>query len=295
MATSFLYECKLCSFSIKHFNLFENHLLTLHNLNPEQAYTDFVLHGIEKFCECGCKQKTLLKWKSGYSKFVKGHNARVKSAFSNKCIIEKSIAKRKEGYESGRIVAWNKGLTKESDLRINDISKKISNTIKSAYGSGEMIAWQTGLSKETDDRIMRASQTKIEKYESGQTKSWNAGLTKETNNKLLETSRKISEKYKEREAGKRLNIDIVKERVNNAGFDVVLNDDNSDGYTFRKEKCLIVECRICKSQLHKSLYSLEGSPRCDTCHPKESSGQIDIFKFIESIGVKSTISNRKRK
>jgi hypothetical protein len=41
-------------------------------------------------------------------------------------------------------------LTKESDLRINDISKKISNTIKSAYDSGEMIAWQTGLSKETD-------------------------------------------------------------------------------------------------------------------------------------------------
>ena len=51
-------------------------------------------------------------------------------------------------------VAWNKGLTKESDERVAQYGKTYSNRIK----SGEITCWVTGLSKETDERLQKLSQ-----------------------------------------------------------------------------------------------------------------------------------------
>jgi hypothetical protein len=293
MGDCYLYECKLCVYSTKRVLNFEAHLLESHNLTLEQAYIDFILGGEQKFCECGCGQKTLWSWKAGYSKYVRGHNARDYSVFSDREKIEQAVEKRKEGYRTGRLKVWNSGLSIASDERIKNSTKKASQTLRKRYDSGEIIPWQTGLTKSTDARIEKMSQTKLKKSESGELIPWNRGLTKITSEKLEKISRSISSSYKKRSAGKRLSIETVKTRVEAAGFELVLEGE-IDGYKTRKSKTLKVKCKKCDFINSKSLYSLEGSPRCDVCNPKDSSQQIEMYEFISSLGVKAIMSDRKK-
>ena len=48
---------------------------------------------------------------------------------------------------------WNKGLTKETDLRMAELGKNISITRQKKCDSGEIKSWAKGLSAETDERI----------------------------------------------------------------------------------------------------------------------------------------------
>jgi len=75
--------------------------------------------------------------------------------------------------KKGLQVAWNKGLTKETDLRVKAISIGVL-----ATGQRGRIPWNKGLTKETDERV------RINVESAGRTKkgkpSWNKGLTSES-------------------------------------------------------------------------------------------------------------------
>ena len=52
-------------------------------------------------------------------------------------------------FKNGTYVAWNKGLTKDTDERV----AKYASTIKDNFDSGKTKVWCDGLTKETDIRI----------------------------------------------------------------------------------------------------------------------------------------------
>lgn len=75
---------------------------------------------------------------------------------------------------------WNKGLTKETDIRLQKVSESVKRTEND-------IDWKSTIGKVKSDRISRAKQGII---------PWNKGLTKETSTRLAEIGQAISEAYK---------------------------------------------------------------------------------------------------
>lgn len=63
------------------------------------------------------------------------------------------IIYRRDNFNNFGRIAWNKGLTKETDERL----KKQSETAKQKYKDGENKVWCDGLTKESDERIKKAS------------------------------------------------------------------------------------------------------------------------------------------
>lgn len=263
--------CPICNnFSSKLEKKLSVHFEDYHNLHIQDVYDS--LQNENTDCHCGCGTKsTWYGWKKGYSKFIRGHNAKIDSSFSNKNVIEKcKQTKNKITNENKNI--WNRGLTKQNSAKINEISEKISKTLLENYSSGKNIPWQIGKTKETDKRIEKISKSKIGK------KPWNTGLTKQICASLQESSKKIADSYKQRQSGKRLSTSDINERFDSKKF--VLLDDCD--YKTRKHSKLLAKCLSCGEVQLRTLYSIE-SGKCFLCAPKESKGQIEVFDFIKSI------------
>jgi len=59
-------------------------------------------------CKCGCGQE--VNFQSGkFGEYIRGHIARVNGGFYSEKGLQKSVATRKERFNSGEIVQWNKG------------------------------------------------------------------------------------------------------------------------------------------------------------------------------------------
>jgi len=252
----------------------------VHFISEEAAYIKFVLNNKSKLCICGCKNTPKWKgWKEGYSDTIRGHNARIFSAFSDREVIKKSIKKRKDGYKTGRLKIWNEGLTKETDKRILESSSKAGKTLREKYESGELVSWQTGLTKENSDSLKKMSETKTEKYNNGELKVWNEGLTKNTDKRLEDIGKNISIAMNKRSMSSRLSIPEVKKRIERAGFSLVSNPED---YRKRRITKLVVSCNLCENTQLKTVAQLDDTPICFICNPKESMPQLEIVDFIKS-------------
>tara|TARA_Y100000034_G_C6903063_1_gene418221 strand:+ start:1911 stop:3548 length:1638 start_codon:yes stop_codon:yes gene_type:complete len=280
--------CPFCDFSSKHEKRVDQHLQSVHGTSLEAEFVRIKLGNVPHECKCGCGESTKFNgWKKGYTKFKKGHNARVDSAFSHPAVIEKCIRTRAEGFARGEFTTWNAGLTKETSSKVASMSRKIGSSLKRYYDNPDNESWQSGLTKDTDERLRKMSETKKRMYRLGQIASWNTGLTKETDSRLKSAAIKISKKYQERQAGNRLSPEVIKERAEKANFTIL-----KDTYQDRRLSKLLVRCNVCNIEQHKTLYSLEGVFACLHCKPLESKGQIEIFEFITSLGVTAVMSDR---
>jgi hypothetical protein len=288
-------KCHICQFECKQELRFTNHLTFIHNISDHLSLY-LKINNFDKHPTCQCKTNctSLLPWvgwKKGFtSKYSRGHNARIDSVYLNKDMQQKLALKRKESFASGKIIIWNKGLTKKSSNIILESSNKISATLSSRYESGDLINWHNLDKEKSKIASNKISKTKQKQILDGTFKVWNTGLTKETNLSLRNVSEKISNSYKNREMGNRLSIDDVSLRINKFShiFDLITDDCN---YTTRRIDRLAFKCKFGHIQL-KSLAMLEDSPICFLCHPNESKGQIEIFDFIKSLGVNVELSNR---
>ena len=102
------------------------HCQKRHNLPSIDLYKKLFLNGKEPTCECGCGQVPRFhSLQVGYMKFIRGHASRIHNNWGhNEEAREKSLKKRRdEGLWSKD--PWNRGKTKEDDIRVADIGKKI--------------------------------------------------------------------------------------------------------------------------------------------------------------------------
>jgi len=284
---AFVFSCPQCSFISRQEPRFLDHLRELHALSDLEAYVSNFCEGISPSCKCGCGNAAPWKgWKFGFSDFIRGHNARVSSSFSDPEVIEKMKESRRESREAGDWKVWNSGLSKESSKVLQEAAEKKSRTLKEKYSSGEIVPWQLGLNKENSESIKRASDTKIRKFSSGELKQWNSGLNKSTCESIRKAAEKISKQYSLREAGRRLSPEEVNRRISPLGFSVI-----DDGYTSRKSWGLNVVHLACGTKQLRSLYSLE-TGLCVSCHNMTSTGQREIEEFVRSLGVDVVCSSR---
>lgn len=285
---AFEFCCVRCNFTCKQEPRFNLHLLNFHYIDPAEELVIIKYGGIHPVCACGCNEKIVLKgWKQdNLPKFIRGHNTRIETTFSNPDMIEKMKETRNASRQSGKWKVWNSGLTKETCESLDAAAKKKSNTMRTKYSSGEITSWQQGKTKETSISLRKMSETKIHRFSTGESIAWNEGLTKTTSKSLMLMSEKISESYKKREAGKRLSVNEVRSRLEKFNFDII--DDN---YTDRKTWGLTVVHKTCGTIQLRSLYSLE-TGMCVSCDKMSSTGQRDLENFVRSLGVEIVSSTR---
>ena len=115
-------NCKLCNFSHENLKRFSDHLRSEHHLTSEQ-YTVKVFHdGIKPICqECGSDTRYV---SFSFKKYCKEHS---------------KLAMTEGGKIGGKAEAWNRGLTKETDIRIADLSLKMSGKGNPFYGKSHSL------------------------------------------------------------------------------------------------------------------------------------------------------------
>lgn len=124
------YKCNKCDAEFNNFNSLSRHSIRTHKFKQGEAYVDFYLNGVWPLCACGCGEKT--KWSYSDKRFREfsaiGHLNRVRNNWGhNQKAIDSSSQTRREQYASGERSSWTTGLTKETDDRLKEYGRKISN------------------------------------------------------------------------------------------------------------------------------------------------------------------------
>ena len=96
-------------------------------------------------------------------------------------------------------IAWNKGLTKETDERVRKNITSMTLTKRRQGETKEVVPWNVGLTKETDERIAKmaalTSMTRSRLFTSGELVQWNKGLTKEENLDVAKNAAGVRKAY----------------------------------------------------------------------------------------------------
>lgn len=289
-------KCPLCDeFTSKQEPRFYKHLLEVHNITDvEGLYARlFCVGGVKQACACGCGSTVKWAgWKLGYtSKFIRGHNASLDSVWLNKERRAEFVEKRMEGYRSGRLKVWNVGLTSGTDERIRRQTEKMTKTSRERRASGEIINWWIKDPEKAKVAKEKAKQTKRRHYESGELVPWNKGLTKTNDSRVAEIGLHISEALRNTPGlvSKRFTPEQFIERFSTQTQFELLDDPKDYRNKYQK---IAVKCKDCGKTSHKSLMMLMATPVCFHCHPKESKGQLELFKFVSSLAPDARLSDR---
>lgn len=281
-----LYKCPLCDI-IKNRRGLACHAAKKHKLTRSQLCLSIFHNGIIPLCECGCGHECNESvWADdilGYSRYLRGHNG-----FSDEALAKAVINSVKYRKENG---SWITGKTKETDERVAKSAVKISATLHEGHESGRLVSYQTGQTKETSESVRKASETHKQSYASGKIKVWTDGNTKETDPRILATALKISQTMKSKRdaSGVRLSREEVLLRIelHKDKFEFV---GSSEDYRSRRAHRLKFKCLKCNSIQLKSLAMLHDSPTCFTCSPiKTSRAENEIYEFIKSLGFTDVI------
>lgn len=292
-------SCPYCEFVGKNITSIGTHVAMKHNVSGEQLY--LLKNGLSEppLCECGCGEHTrYISLLTGYNKLVKGHvsqrlkeergkkiaqafkeNPQSRSFTSTQEYRDKISNRKKELFASGElhnwsdkrfnpdVVMWNTGLTKDSDERIRELSKKTSTTLKNLYQSGELKIWCTGLTKESDVRLKEIGEKISTSYCNGETQNWWHDPTRKQ-----EIGQRIAD-------SKRLPTDEVSTRFESNQFeflgDVGDYRNNVTKFPFK--------CNDCGYEQFMTLHAFERGMLCIGCqNSKVSKAQLEIYEFINS-------------
>lgn len=121
--------CDICEKGYESLWGLSNHRSRKHDIRPIETYTKYVLNNNKPTCQCGCgEEPTFLGIKKGFRDYIRGHASRVNNNWGHNVDAQKkSKDTQRKMYESGELVIWNKGLTKEDDERLDYGDKIISN------------------------------------------------------------------------------------------------------------------------------------------------------------------------
>ena len=114
-------KCNYCTKKFKSFNGLAKHSAKAHNVLGMEL--DMSVYNITEIplCKCGCMEK--LNFQGGkFGDYIRGHAARINGGFYSKEGSKKSAATRKQRFNTGEIIQWNKGKT-YTDKQYNSILK----------------------------------------------------------------------------------------------------------------------------------------------------------------------------
>lgn len=288
------FKCPLCDFEHGRSKAFQVHLQSHGYETIKDAYIAIFLNGVHPVCACNLcgKETVFVSWNSGFTKFINGHNANLKSSYSEE---EANLISEKRKNSLRGKVGWSAGLSKENDERLAKAAKARSVTVKKQFDNGR-IQWSKGLTKETDERLAVAAKCAHEKFVSGERVSWQTGLTKENSVGLRKMSESLKITFNEPKRRNRLdklkqlnNVEILR-RIREYATNFEMITDISE-YKHYKEDNLMFLCKRCNRQELYSLISICAN-RCKSCDPAGSLPQIEISKYINSLGFETDLCNK---
>jgi hypothetical protein len=295
----FLIVCPLCVVSFKQETRFIAHLKDIHTIqiasNIQQLYDKHVNGGMSSSCHCGCNEPlNWLSWKKGYgtNQYLRGHNARGVTIFSDSATIAKMKIKRAQGLKDGRFSVWNAGKTKETDASVARAAVNISKTLKSSYESGDLVDWRIKNPEKALHAAKKCSETKLRRSAAGEITPWNKGKNKHNDVTMAKIAVAIAKAMQANpnSSPKRLTSKQFLETIHELGpnFELISNPDLYQN----KYQTHVFSCKTCGMQQEKSLVMLANTPICFSCYPKESKCQIQMFNFIKSLCSDTKISDR---
>lgn len=270
------YKCPWCDVT-KHLRGLACHVGRSHKLSSEHLHRELFHDGKTPLCKCGCGQQ--VKWlQRAFGEYLRGHNG-----FSQLARDEAAEARRKMA-SRGELTSWNKGLTKESDERVANYAKKISESIDGTEISRKL-ASRPAASKEKHRRNLADSIKKT--FAAGRT-VWNKGKTKSDDESIAKAGASISQIRLSGFVPNRFTEDDIRELVSKTEvFDVVepISYQNKYGKFH-------VRCKTCGEVSVKNVLMLRATPTCFKCFPKESLGQRELYDFVRKLTPDATLSER---
>ena len=123
------FKCPSCAdYATDSLDSLRIHCQKRHGITTRNLYVSlFLPDGREPTCGCGCGGATKFNsLQKGFSEYILGHSSRVKNNWgNNEKAREKSLeTRRREGLWSRD--PWNRGKTKESDIRLEKLGKTMS-------------------------------------------------------------------------------------------------------------------------------------------------------------------------
>jgi very-short-patch-repair endonuclease len=171
-----IFYCDECQKEFDNYVSFRKHMSIIHKINSEYVYIKYILDGIRPTCKCGCGNSTkFLGDKLGFRDYIRGHIARIKNNWGhNPTAINKSHQKQKEMYQSGELIIWNKGLTKETDERVKQYAELISNNTER----------NEKISKVLLSKNIKKTEEQKQRNREWQLNSWNTNIEKKEKQSL---------------------------------------------------------------------------------------------------------------
>lgn len=147
------YKCEICDKGYDSLWGLSSHNVRKHNTKPKETYIKYVLDGIRPTCQCGCgEEPTFLGIRKGFRDYIRGHASRVNNNWGHNVDAQKkSKDTQRKMYESGELVIWNKGITKEDDERL-DYGDKISSNLERSKKISKALKGRK-MSKDVMDRL----------------------------------------------------------------------------------------------------------------------------------------------
>lgn len=286
-------KCHLCESDFGQESRFTDHLVEIHDIDVDKHIATYLERTgtTQPKCACSSSCETNIPWngwKKGFtSKYARGHNARVDSVYFDKDRQSEFAKKRKP-------TSWNKGLRKETDERVANAAKKVSQTILDGYQTGRIVDWRVADPEKAAIAAKKLSNAKKEMFSKGELTSWNQGLSKETDERIRLSAEKISQSYNDNsQAGRRIKREELEKRIG-AFSDKFTLVSSLDDYEKRRVSRLVFTCNKCGQEQHKSLAMLEESPVCFLCNPKSSKAELEIFEYVQSFGFETLSGDREQ-
>lgn len=184
-------QCPLCDYHIKRNTMFEAHVLQEHGISAKELYIQQHSQGVNK-CKCGCGgEPKWIGYNVGFAKFIVGHNANIYSSYDEE--TAKKIALTRGSNWRGKSI-W-KGRTKENDANVAERGKRTSIAQKKLFAEGKIVTWNKGLTKETDPRLAKYSESLKQQFTSREKVVWHKGLTAETDERVKKKNDDLKQKY----------------------------------------------------------------------------------------------------
>tara|TARA_Y100000034_G_scaffold79817_1_gene95778 strand:- start:223 stop:1842 length:1620 start_codon:yes stop_codon:yes gene_type:complete len=245
-----------------------------------------------------------------------GEVRRLGYQFKKYCKKCSKVAEREGGKKGGKARAWNKGLTKETDARLQTYADKVSGSGNSFFGKShapdsiEKMRKSKRVSREEFYQRLesRSDVSLVSLYTEFETRQ-----QKNLKFKCLNCDHQFvtSMVYAERgfqcpECGKRQNpfegkthteetIEALakKQRLSRLEFSKRISERENDfilltpyeEYRSRQKQYLSVMCSLCGEICQRTLQSLERGSQCYKCFPPTSSkGEREVADFVEGLG-----------
>jgi hypothetical protein len=293
MGTSSKLKCTHCDFSCGRMKGLELHIISTHGFqSARDAYVSFHHNGNEPRCGCGCNEAVTWSWSKGFSRFRSGHNGNIDACYD--ADEARRIRELRSSSLTGRI-GWALGLTKENSETIRKRAEASSVGIRKSFDEGRR-SWNKGRRASNDQRIAEHARRARAAFASGKRVAWHKGKTKESSDGLRKMSTSISQRFSDRAlrdrltALKRLSSEEIIDRLRTYAPSLELVS-NVQQYTRDRHNNLVFRCRSCGSANERSLLSALTN-RCYICNPNGSKDQLEISKFVRSLGISHVISNR---